>query len=219
MKYLVLADIHSNLEALNKVPSGKVLCCGDFVGYGADPNTVIDQVNDPDWTCVLGNHDWAALTQDIQGMNPFAAEAALWTFQHLTSTSRKFLTGLTRSKVLEIEGKKILIVHGRPGDELTGYLYKEEEAKQLLKNLEYDLILVAHTHVPMIVEYKGKMLINPGSVGQPRDGDPRASWMELELPSMKVRLVRREYSVEAAAKKIMNAGLPPVLGERLYQGW
>ena len=218
-KLIITADIHSNLEALEKLPAGKVLCCGDLVGYGANPNEVVEMVSGADWSCVMGNHDWASLTKEVGGMNSFAKEACLWTFNQLTPNNRKYLAGLPRTKTLEIEGKSILVVHGSPRDALNEYIFNPETAKKLLKAIPHDILLFGHTHMPMVVRADDKVAINPGSVGQPRDDDPRLSYAEIRFPSLEVRVVRKSYDLEKAAKKIISAGLPPVLAERLYGGW
>ena len=132
-KLVITADIHANLEALDKLPAGKVICCGDLVGYGADPNIVVEMISGADWTCAMGNHDWAALTKETKGMNSFAKESALWTFNQISPNNRKYLAGLPRTKILEIEGKSILVVHGSPRDALNEYIFNPETVKMLLK--------------------------------------------------------------------------------------
>lgn len=218
-KIIITADIHSNLEAFQKLPPGKTISAGDLIGYGANPNEVIEAITGADWTCTLGNHDWAGLTKETGTMNTFATEAALWTFDQLTPASRKYLTSLPKTLALEIEGKKLLIAHGSPRDPLNEYLYTEDKIKTLLKNSAYDILITGHTHLPLIVEHKGKLAINPGSVGQPRDNNPALSYAELTLPDMTVKIVRKPYDLEKAAEKILNAGLPPVLAQRLKEGW
>ncbi len=218
-KLIITADIHSNLEAFEKIPAGKILCAGDLVGYGADPNEVVEAVAGSDWTCVMGNHDWASLTKETTNMNSFAQEAALWTFQQLNSSSRKYLTGLPKTRTIEIEGKTILLVHASPRDPLNEYLYKPETVKQLLKTMKQDILIFGHTHTPMLVREGNKIAINPGSVGQPRDDNPKLSYVELTLPSLEVKIIRKTYKIEKAANKIIRAGLPPILAERLYEGW
>jgi putative phosphoesterase len=218
-KLIITADIHSNLEAFQELPPGKVICCGDFVGYGADPNRIVELVSTSDWTCVMGNHDWAALTKETKNMDSFAKESALWTFNQISPSSRKFLAGLPRTKILEIEEKSILVVHASPRNALHEYVFNPETVKMLLKAIPQDILLFGHTHVPMVVRDGEKLAINPGAVGQPRDDDPRSSYAELRFPSLKVDIIRKKYDIEKTAQKIMNAGLPPVLAERLYGGW
>jgi putative phosphoesterase len=218
-KLIITADIHSNLEAFEKLPAGKVICCGDLVGYGADPNQVVDSITGADWTCVMGNHDWAALTKETTGMNSFGKESTLWTFNQISPKSRKFLAGLPRTKILEIEGKSILVVHASPRDALHEYLFNPETVKMILKAIPQDILIFGHTHLPMVIREGDKLALNPGSVGQPRDDNPRASYAILRFPSLDVKIERKEYDIEKAANKIMSAGLPPILAERLYGGW
>ncbi len=220
MERLILtADIHANLEAFEELPPGKVICAGDLVGYGADPNEVIEAVSRSDWISVMGNHVWAALTKETGNMNSFAKEAALWTFQQLNPASRKYLTGLPTSRTLEIEGKKILVVHGSPRDPLNEYLYDQAAIKTILKTLPHDVLIHGHTHLPSVIKQGDKIAINPGSVGQPRDDNPRLSCMELILPTLEIKMIRKTYEIKRAADKIVKAGLPPILAERLYEGW
>lgn len=219
MKLLVAADVHSNLEALGVLPKGKLIFCGDFIGYGANPNQVVESLEKRDMEAVIGNHDKAGLTGEVSGMNPFAATAALWTFKQLSKQNRQFLLNLPEKKELEIEGKRILVVHGSPRDPLNEYLTEPGLIKRLLKVLPYDIILFGHTHIPVMIREGDKLALNPGSIGQPRDGDPKASWAELELPNTEARIQKKEYDVKTAASKILEADLPPVLAERLYGGW
>ena len=228
MRMGIIADPHSNLAAfqavLKHMPKvDELVCAGDLVGYGAEPNEVIDLARRKDVQTVLGNHDYSAITRDITGFNPFAAKAALWTAKNLREDNVKYLRGLREELRLTRGGKRIYVVHGSPRDPLFEYVFPDLSNRELLeltRDIEADVIVLGHTHVPMQRVIQGKLVLNPGGVGQPRDRDPRASYMLLTLDDeISVKHERVEYDIERAAKKIEAAGLPTELATRLYFGW
>jgi len=228
MKIGIMADPHSNLAAfqavLKHMPQvDELVCAGDLVGYGAEPNEVIDLARKKGIQTVLGNHDYSAITRDVAGFNPFAAKAALWTAKNLRDDNVKYLRGLQEELRLTCGGKRIYVVHGSPRDPLFEYVFPDlpnRELLELMRNVEADVIVLGHTHVPMQRVIHGKLILNPGGVGQPRDRDPRASYMLLTIDGeISVEHERVEYDVAQTAKKIEAVGLPSELATRLYFGW
>jgi putative phosphoesterase len=223
-----LSDIHSNLEALSAVlkdfRKGPVYCLGDIVGYGASPNEVIDLLIERGAVCLVGNHDYAAMTGDVGSFNARAGMAAVWTSRRLTDESRAFLSALPRERTEAISGKRVYMTHGSPDDNLWEYVYEGTHRDLFdfyLARLGVDAIALGHTHAPFVWSDKQGMVFNPGSVGQPRAGDRRASYavfsVESEMLSVENRNV--EYDIESAARKIVDAGLPEALATRLFSGW
>lgn len=228
MRIGIIADPHSNLAALQSVLKqmpkvDDIICAGDLVGYGAEPNEVIDLINKKKVQVVLGNHDHGAITRDVAGFNPFAAKAVLWTADNLSKDNVKYLRGLREELTLTFGSRRIYVVHGSPRDHLFEYVFPDlpnRELLELTRNVNADIIILGHTHMPMQRVIQGKLVLNPGGVGQPRDRDPKASYMILTLDDdVSVKHERVEYDIESAAKKIEAAGLPSELATRLYFGW
>ena len=246
MRYLILSDLHSNWEALQAVIRDadsnydRVVCCGDLVGYGADPNAVVEWVRAHCHTVVRGNHDKACSgLEDLEWFNPVARAGAIWTFQNLTPENLAYVRDLPKGPVF-LDGLQFL--HGSPWDE-DDYVVAAAEAGDAFGYLESRLAFFGHTHlqggfiwnqsrIETILPVSSRharqslgidpgcgYLINPGSVGQPRDGDPRAAYAFCEVDGQStVSYHRVPYDIEGAQKKIQDAGLPPYLAERLAQG-
>ena len=244
MRYLVISDVHANLEALNAViaaSSGEweqVLVLGDLVGYGADPNAVIDRVRAlPVAALVRGNHDKvAAGLASVDSFNQVARQAIEWTAGVLTPANLQWLTALPQGPVAIDAGTEIC--HGAPWDE-DAYLFDERDVEREEPAASRPLCLFGHTHVPSIfrlepsieamlpvrgercrvpMEPGGRYLVNCGAVGQPRDSDPRAAFGLLDSATMALTIVRTPYDVLTAQTKILDAGLPAVLAQRLALG-
>jgi predicted phosphodiesterase len=246
MRYLVLTDIHANLEALETCLSDardrkydQTLVLGDLVGYGADPNAVIDRVIAlKPLAIVRGNHDKVACgVEQAEGFNAVAKSAARWTLDVLTPTNRDWVAALPQGPT-EVDDL-VEICHGSPFDE-DAYIFDELDAVRALKVSTRALCLFGHTHYPVTFELSDesiesigsspasemrvqirdgcRYLINPGSVGQPRDGDPRAAYAIVDTNERRVELFRTKYPVESAQAKIIDAGLPEVLAQRLAVG-
>ena len=246
MRYLVLTDIHANLEALESCLSDardrncdQTLVLGDLVGYGADPNAVIDRVIAlKPLAIVRGNHDKVACgVEQAEGFNAVAKSAAKWTLDVLTPQNRDWLAALPQGPTLVDD--LVEICHGSPFDE-DAYIFDELDAVRALKVSTRPLCIFGHTHYPVTFELSGetiegvgsspaaesrvqlrdgcKYLINPGSIGQPRDGDPRAAYAIVDTSERRVELFRAKYPMEAAQAKIIEAGLPEVLAQRLAVG-
>jgi len=246
MRYLVLTDIHANLEALDVCLAHAAdrgyeatLVLGDLVGYGADPNAVVERVQALKPAAIVrGNHDKVACGIDqAEGFNAVARHAARWTLEQLTPDYREWLAALPEGPHMVDE--VLEICHGSPFDE-DAYIFDELDAVRALKTSARPVCLFGHTHYPIsfelseesfettgppfdaetVLELKNgsKYLINPGSVGQPRDGDPRAAYAIADTKKRRVELFRLEYPIEEAQQKVMKAGLPEVLAQRLSVG-
>ena len=246
MRYLVVSDIHSNWEALEAVLAAsqgaydEVLCCGDLVGYGADPNRVVNWVRQSVNVVVRGNHDRAcAGIENLEWFNPVARTATLWTQNELTEENRTYLRLLPKGP-LSVEGFQLM--HGSPLDE-DEYLMNPDEATEAFAYLETSIAFFGHTHVQGGFEWRQRnvrnlaklardydgistfdlnpnaaYLINPGSVGQPRDGDARASFVLYDSAASYLNFHRVAYNLETAQRKIVSAGLPDFLAQRLGVG-
>ena len=246
MRYLVLSDIHSNIEALDAVLAAAskaydaVLVLGDLVGYGADPNAVVERIRAlKPVASVRGNHDKvAAGIEDADDFNQMARSAAVWTREALTSTTLDYLRDLPQGP--QIVDEHIEICHGSPIDEDL-YVVAELDASRAIAFARRPLCLFGHTHValsarmdtervlridsprgrpefPVVLDADATFLVNPGSVGQPRDGDARAAYAIADMEKKTVTLHRVAYAIEEAQKKILKAGLPPALAYRLAMG-
>jgi len=245
VRALVVSDLHSNVEALRSVLTrvrrkkfDTVVCLGDFVGYGGQPNQVLDTMRTLHGRKIYirGNHDRVASgLDDANGFNHAAKAAALWTRDHLSPVNRRFLRDLTVGPTL---AGGVLLCHGSPYDE-DEYVFNVHHAAQVLALYEAPFILFGHTHLPAVFSIdkdrnvKGfavrsdatvrltpneRYLINPGSVGQPRDRNPSASCMLFDSEKRSVQFFRVEYDIGKAQAAILKAGLPDVLAQRLRYG-
>lgn len=229
LRLLVVSDIHSNLTALEKVLEDaggfdELICAGDVVGYGPDPGVCVETVKELGAVCVSGNHDFAASTGDSSNLNAYAEEAIAINRRLMNPGQAAWLGGLPRRFALNREGVAVAIVHGSPAYPLMEYVYPSEarmRAEEFFEATGADLLIMGHTHVPFIHRIGDRVLLNPGSVGQPRDGDPRASYMLVDLDDggIEVKHVRVEYEIEAVAVRIRRLGIPEMLAARLFQGW
>ena len=229
MKVAVISDIHSNLDALRAViaslpPYDSLLCLGDIVGYGPEPNDVIEELRilEPKVT-IMGNHDYAVTTGDVRGFSPDAAQAVEWTRGQMKQENLQWLSTLASTSRAEMNGKLVGMFHGSPRDPLSEYVLpgiSQSYLRELVQSANADVVLLGHTHIPMVYSFNKRLLANPGSVGQPRDSDPRASFAILTLSKSEVAfdVKRAEYDVDSAASKIRNVGLPRFLADRLHAG-
>jgi putative phosphoesterase len=227
LKIALLSDIHSNLEALQKVDeqlSGlTVYYLGDLVGYGANPNEVIAWVKERKVVSVMGNHDYAALTTDTSWFNPSAGSAIDWTINNLNAESRIYLKDMPQTRFVDIGELKMMMIHGSPTDPLYEYVYQrthQDLFEYYLDRFKVDIISLGHTHEPFVWRGKKGLVINPGSVGQPRTGISKANYSILEFEGNKIecKQMSTEYEVYKAAEKIISAGLPHFQAERLFNG-
>jgi len=222
-----LSDIHSNLRALKAVlgelRGEEIVCLGDIVGYGAEPNEVITRLKELGTSSLMGNHDNAVLTGDTSWFNARAAMAVKWTRARLTEESLTYLRGLPLELRVEFENVPTYLTHGSPDDNLREYVDPSTHSElfgHYLSKLGVQLIALGHTHLPFIWEEKVGKVFNPGSVGQPRDQDRRASYAVVTFQGgdASIELRRVEYDCQGAAEEIAKAGLPESLGRRLLQG-
>lgn len=224
MRIGIIADVHSNLLALEVVIEKlemqdihRIIHAGDVVGYNPYPNEVIDFLKSKGIESIKGNHDRATITSDTSWFNPAASEAVEWTRKRLFSEKIRYLSSLKDRMHFDMEGKRIAMIHGSPYDD-DEYVYPHEAHKGMLLDADVDVLILAHTHVPFVRRFEGGMIVNPGSVGQPRDGDWRASFAILDSDTMDFKVFRVVYDVETVISKIYEEGLPPFLGDRLRIG-
>ncbi len=224
MKIAVISDVHSNLQALEAVlrdiraaDVDYILCAGDIVGYGANPNECCNLVHREARQAVFGNHELAALTGDTIWMNKMAAEAAIWTGGVLNQESKDYLNQLEISARSENSGRTMVMYHGSV-DSAIEYVYEEDASLDLFQRADADILILGHTHIPYVVRLERGLVVNPGSVGQPRDRDPRASYALVDPVQLTCELRRVRYNVEEAVESISAAGLPRFLAERLLMG-
>lgn len=232
MRIAIISDIHSNLEALTKAleiiedeGTDEIVCLGDIVGYGADPNECIELVRHRCSTIILGNHDLAAV--DLSAAEFFtsnARSAAVWTSQHLTGEHKQFLRNLPYTA----ERDEMLFVHSSAFQpEEWHYIMSALDAQATFGHFTQQLCFVGHSHIPGIYSESGprhsvvrgeRFVINVGSVGQPRDGNPKLSFGIFDTDRWEYRNIREEYDVGQACSKIRTAGLPRALADRLLEG-
>ena len=240
MRVGIISDIHGNLDALDAVlaaigSADALWCLGDVVGYGAEPNECIARLRDLDAVSIVGNHDLAALGQvSLDTFNADAAAAARWTAAVLTPESRAWLAARTATAT----AGAVLLAHGSPYDPVWEYVTNGRVAARSLTCFDSPLGLIGHTHVPssfvqqpdgqIDTEYRvegevvhledGRLLANPGSVGQPRDEDPRAAYLILDSVTATLTWYRTPYPIALAQEKILGARLPERLARRLAAG-
>lgn len=224
MKIGLISDIHANKEALEAVleemEADKVLCAGDLTGYGADPNEVIETIRDKEIMTVRGNHDAKAVHQLETAFNPSAELALEYNREYLEDENWEYLEDLPEMREQTFEDIDISILHGSPDEPLEGYVYRREVGKELIdENFEKapDVLVLGHTHVPFVKETENCVIVNPGSVGQPRDRNPKASYAVLDTEDMSVDIKRTTYDIEKAAEKVKEQ-FTSRLSERLREG-
>ena len=225
MRLAIISDIHSNLHALETVleeietlSPDAILCLGDIVGYGAHPKECCERIRLSATRSILGNHDRAVIADDTSGMNPLAAAAAVWTAKALEPDVKKYISSLTQSSSIEDgRGTTIEMFHGSDVDP-DEYVFEESVDEAMLHRCDADLVLLGHTHIPFVRTFEAGIVANPGSVGQPRDGDPRASFATIDTEKREVGIHRLEYDIRSASDSILEAGLPMMLASRLFVG-
>ena len=240
MRYIILSDIHGNLQALEAViesfPGGEkpvVVCAGDVVGYGADPDRCIESVISLSAMTVLGNHD-AAVTGacNAHNFNRYAREAVFWTRKHISEEGRGYLESLP----LILKEGPLTLVHGTLHEaERFRYMLTGADAMHTFEALNTKICFVGHSHIPGVfkfengkalrlfkkevgLEKESRYIVNVGSVGQPRDNDSRACYCIYDTGQEKIELKRVEYDTAKARQRIIDADLPEMLGDRLLVG-
>ncbi|HEX2388446.1 MAG TPA: metallophosphoesterase family protein [Solirubrobacterales bacterium] len=245
MQVAVFSDIHANLPAFeailrdsDEVGVAERWCLGDVIGYGADPDLCVELARERCEVCLVGNHDLAVLGElDTSTFSSAAAAAVEWTTEHTSKPNLDFLAGLSPSDI----SHEAALYHASPRDPVWEYVLWPEQAADCLAVQDKRVSFVGHSHVALFFSAaadddgneahgwqagagtrleidEGRWLINPGSVGQPRDGDPRAAWLELDTESWEATYHRVGYDIERAARSIEVAGLPEHLARRLFLG-
>ncbi len=222
MRILLLADIHANWPALQAIqePYDVCLCLGDLVDYGLEPAPCIDWVRKNALVTIRGNHDHGvAQNVSVIGRTGFKYLTGITrplSRQRLEPPDVRYLAQLPLTRLMTVDRMRFLLVHASPRDPMDEYAPADVEFWQRrLQNVEADVICVGHTHQPYVLEVGDKLVINPGSVGQPRDGDPRASYAIIE--NFKVELKRIEYPVEDTIRVIEESSLPEQAKTRLAE--
>ncbi len=243
MKILILSDIHANLTALDAVLSDAgsfdaTWCLGDVIGYGPDPNECVALVRElPALTCLTGNHDAAVLGEiDVEAFNYEARVGVMWTKRVLNGSNARFLRSQVPMTLLE----EATLAHGSPRSPIWEYILDTATAAANFEHFKTPFCFVGHTHVPAIfkeqpepsynagllipepnsvIQLEPRMIVNPGSVGQPRDRDPRAAYALLDTETWQLDYRRVPYDVEAVQQRMREAGLPERHIQRLAAGW
>ncbi len=232
MKYAIISDIHSNLEALTKALAiidekkvDEIICLGDIVGYGASPNECVELIRTRCSAVVLGNHDAAALdTTQAYDFNAIARRAVYWTAEQLTEENKTYLSSIPMTVVKE----NVMFVHSSPtAPEAWDYIVDPDEASHAIRQVDEKICFIGHTHVPGIFSERGRakhitreeqFIVNVGSIGQPRDGNPMLSFGIFDSSVWEFDFIRSQYDIQTAAEKIYAAKLPEELGNRLMYG-
>ena len=224
MRLAVLSDVHSNLPALQAVladvdriaPDG-IWVAGDLVGYNPWPNEVLEILRERHVRAIRGNHDRGAIGGDTSWFNELAAEGVRWTRIHLAPAGVGYLKDLedrTRSPMPE---GPVAMYHGSPRND-DEYVFRWAADESIVRMADAPFVILGHTHLPMVNRFRSGLLVNPGSVGQPRDGNARAAWGVLDLTRRSFEVRRVGYDIDAVASEIRKAGLPHELADRLYGG-
>lgn len=220
----LISDIHSNAPALQEVlyyleDAGvdRIIHAGDLVGYNPFPNEVIDLMMRYNVESIRGNHEIILLTEDTSKASYPAERAIDWTRGVLTGNKRRYLASLEDSMRLELEGVSISVFHGSPSDPWR-YVERAEADSRMLELAGTDILVLGHTHKPFVNPFEAGLVVNPGAVGQPRDGDWRASLAILDTEKMEATIKRLPYDVKSVRSKIEEVGLPQILSDRLKVG-
>lgn len=238
MRYGIISDIHSNKQALDAVLEqlndvDRVICLGDIVGYGPEPNECVEIVKGLDGITIVGNHDLASLGEkDVEFFNPHAKEAILWTATRLNEESKRYLRNLPFKARFE----NAIVVHGSLKDFTDEYILSVYDASESFELLEDEILLIGHTHTPCyfqksdrvygerlrngdIIKIDGeKKIINVGSVGQPRDGDNRATFALFDTEKREIKIKRIPYDISETQRLMRECALPDFLIRRLEMG-
>ena len=221
----MVSDLHSNLPALRAVLGrmrrlgvSRIICAGDLVGYYTFPNEVVGLAGKAGIHSIAGNHDRAVVSGDHSNLNELASLAARWTAGRLSAESLERLRRLKPRDRLELGGRRMLLVHGSPRDD-NEYVFPSTPGNWPFRDLDVEVLVMGHTHVQWQYRFGRTLVINPGSVGQPRDGDPRAAFATLETRDLRVGLHRVNYDQGPVVSGVAACGLPPRLAERLHAGF
>lgn len=227
MKIGLISDLHANAPAVRSVISDliskepdEIFCAGDIVGYYPFPDETIDIIDSKRIYSVKGNHDEALLTGDTTGFSIHAARAIDWTRRNISERSISLLSELPTSLRRDVDGVDLSMVHGSPRIPLNEYISPNDVTDRRIKSWfdeVPDVLVLGHTHKPFKKRVDGVLVINPGSVGQPRDDDPRSAYAIIDTESGRVNFFRTSYDIEQTAEKTKEY-LPIQLSQRLYSG-
>jgi len=229
-KILLMSDIHANIVSLKKVLDDagnvdEILCAGDIVDYNPWPIEAIELVKEHGIHCVIGNHDRDAALGTPFGYNQDAEISCRWTHSQLDLDAQRFLLSLPEKSILKIEDVSFFLCHGSPEKLVDEYVYPPpttpvEVIRKYLSTVQTSILILGHTHIPFIQCFPEGYVLNPGSIGQPRSGDPRASYVVMSISNGKIKFEQRliEYDIRKVAEKIFEFRLPSFLAERLYLG-
>ncbi|WGI17627.1 metallophosphoesterase family protein [Methanonatronarchaeum sp. AMET-Sl] len=225
MELALISDVHGNLLALERVLEDigdvdLILSAGDIVGYNPYPSEVIKLFREHNVRSVIGNHDRAVVTGDVSWFNPFAAEAVEWTQNQLNKKEIEYLSGLEDRLTIDVGDVRVTVTHGSPRsvEEYVCPTTIDIKLRGMISEVESKYLVLGHTHLPMRKEFKEGVVLNPGSVGQPRDQDERAAYCKFNPTTGECKLHRIEYDIDRVAEKIRKEGLAEKLARRLYQG-
>lgn len=225
MRVAFISDVHANLIALDAVLADvknnnvyMIISAGDIVGYYPYPNETIERFTSKKIISIIGNHDRAVIRINPVGMNKMAAAAILWTAKNIKAECVDYLKSLKSRMDLKLGDMNVAIYHGSPRDD-DEYLYEIDATDELLEMSRAAVLVMGHTHIPFVKRTKKGTIINAGSVGQPRDGDSRASYVIFDLESRDAQIRRIDYDIDKVDKEVREAGLPHFLGERLRYGF
>lgn len=218
MNVAIIADIHANKPALEAVEADMpevdhIVCAGDVVGYNPWPAFCIEWMRDRDIPTVMGNHDQAVAWGDVSSFNDMAKEGIQYAGDHISDEQQNWLASLPTERLLFDD--RVKVVHDHPRKP-NYYTFPHDFGPDLLG--DEDVLILGHTHVQHLEQYEEGIVLNPGSVGQPRDGDPGAAYAILDLDTMDVDLRRVEYEVGNVMDAVDDAGLPRQIGTRLCRG-
>jgi len=224
MRVALIADVHSSLPALeavlkdiDRVRPDDIWCAGDLVGYNPWPNEVIEILRHRHVRCIRGNHDRATLSGDTSWFNELAAAAVRWTRIGISPGNLGYLFSLEDRNRIALPEGVVAMYHGSPRHD-DEYVLPWNAHEELLAIARAPIVVLGHTHMPMYFSCRDGIVVNPGSVGQPRDGDPRAAWGLLDTARRTFEVRRVRYDIDEVARQIRKVGLPAELGERLYAG-
>ncbi len=221
----IIADVHSNavalkavLSAMNNIGVKRILHAGDIIGYNPYPNQTVELFRDYGIESILGNHDRAMISGEYSTFNPYAAEALEWTMHEISHENSSYISGLKDTQYFRFQEIKIAMVHGSPRH-VDEYVFPEDAVPEFLSLANADVLVMGHTHIQFMKKYPEGIIMNPGSVGQPRDGNPDAGFAVMDTCSGELELHRIPYDIEKVIDDILKMHLPEELAFRLRMGF
>jgi putative phosphoesterase len=219
MEFAIIADVHSNLPALTSVLEDagdlEVFSLGDVIGYYPFPNETVEMLRQREVKSIMGNHDYAVVKGETAHFNQAAAASIRWTIDVLSKDNFRFLQALEKSH----KTRRFTAFHGSPRNPLFEYVYPNLSDQAMESYLgDAETLILAHTHVPYVKRLEKGLIFNPGSVGQPRDGNPKACYAVFDPEGKKVTIKRVNYDIDTVAERTKEAGLPSEFAERLKSG-